>query len=1465
MKRTLIVLLSAAVFAGVFIARLSLRQPPPQEMETRRSGAMEALEFWTAARAYPGDDIPADRYFRAWTSSKRNIKQVDRELTSSATWEPIGPTNLHGRSLSIAINPQNHNTVYLGTASGGLWRSYGGGLGGDWQMVDLGYPALGIGAVVIDPADTNVMYLGTGEVYRYQGAHGGLIVRTTRGSYGIGILKTTNGGATWSKSLDWTFNQQTGVQAMKINPLNPNTVWAATSEGMYKSTDAGATWNSSWGVLMATDIVVHPSDTNRVIGAFGNLSSPAAGVYRTDDGGTTWLPLAGVPAYSGKTLLHAYGANPDWVYASVCDSTTGVGATWRTTDFGDTWVKLSDNTTNNIYTVQGWYSHYVAVHPLDSSQVFTASVGASKSTDGGVTFLGTSGLYSDNHGFAIDPVDPDVIFSANDDGIYRSENFGLSFTDVGAGMQTGQLYKGFGTSTSDSNLAIVQSQDHIPGYIYTGGLSWGRSAVDEAGWTAVDPSNDNIMYAVNRFGGTMYKSTNRGVSFFGTFGFGSEPGAWNSPVVVSPANPLTLFYANKNVYRSTDGGTGFADISGVLDGGNQALCIGMPAGTVDTLYVGMGPLVNNADVFRWVNGPGWTNVTGTLPDRYPMDIRVDPTDAAKLYVAMGGFGSGHVFKSTNAGAAWTDISGTLPDAPATSIAIDPLNTNIVYVGTDISVYVSTNGGTSWSGFGEGLPDGVIIADLSLSPSNRTIKVATHGNGAYERKMLNELPGGYFDYKAYALTSPAGGGIYDVNTAISPLTASFRNNGAVAGTDSFDVELRILSGLSEVYDQTVRTKLLGVAEIRQVTFPGGFTPTDSGTYTVQAITQKADDDGGNDTLAQSFRAILAPTIQTYLLTKDYCPYVEMVGGTAVSSGDDVQTTVVLPFAFTYDGFAYNRVQISTNGWLEFGTGTAGTERGVSTSGQLGCCGANQNGTLGSTSRPTKAVGVWWEDLNMDVAGSSVKYLTTGSVGSRVFTVQWKSMRAYYDAGSTTTIINFQVSLHESSNVFDVSYGPVTAGTFGGSDIGAMIGMKDVFGGDYRYVDFYTGLTGPAGDVTTTLSPLTDWPGPDSCFHIQPTGAGSLSVALAAGWNLVSKPLDVANPVVSAVYPTVIPGTTYSFDSGAGYTHRDTLVSGHGYWSKFASGGNQSVSGLPLDSAEVGLIQGWNIIGAVDHIVPAPSGGIVASTVWAYNNGYAAATTLTPGKGYWVKTNASGTITLGPSAAPKTAVGATSGMTELTLSDAAGGKQRLFLSPDERDLSAFAMPPAPPEGAFDARFAGDQAAGRLAADEAATAGTPATTELSLRTQGITWPLTVAYAPAGSASGEFLLVEYAGGKAVAVHELTADRRIVIPAGAEGRSFAIRSSATAGTPSEYSLSQNYPNPFNPTTNIGFDLPSASKVRLSVFNALGQQVLTVVDREFEAGRHSVQADLSSLPSGVYLYRLQAGTFSDAKKMVLIR
>ncbi len=755
MSRFVTTILSLAAFSGALIAVLGW-PPGAPTAPPARSGAMESLEFWSEARSYPENNIAPDKYTKAFEWAKQARLKRRLPALDGSGWNYIGPANLSGRMLAIALNPQNPNTIYAGSASGGLWRSYTGGVEGDWERVPTGYPVLGVAAIAIDPGDSNVIYIGTGEVYRYAGTAGGLVVRTTRGSYGMGILKSTDGGANWSKSLDWSYNQQRGVQALRLNPLNASTVWAATTEGIYRSTDAGGSWTNELALQMGQDIVIHPVDTLKMLVSTGNLGLSNY-VVRTTDGGAIWI--GSTPKdFSGKTLLAQYQSNPDIVFASVADSTTGVGSLWRTDDFGGAWTEVSNSTTNAIFGVQGWYSHFVAVHPDDSSIVFHAGVPARRSTNGGVTFSGVGGTYSDHHAYAYDPTNPDILYVANDDGIYRSTNFGSSFTKVSVNLGTGQFYNGFSNSASDSLIALGQVQDHIPGYLYQGSPTWPLSAVDEVGWTAIDQTNDFIMYAGTRDGGSVRKSTNRGVSFGATGGGFSGLSCWNAPFVLSPSNPNVLYFGRSRIFKSTNAAATWVATNGgsVLDG-NPALSMAVSATDPDVVYVGTAPRVDRTHIFRTTDGgTTWADVTGPLPDRHPLDIAVDPLDPSTAYVGYGGYGTGHVFKTTDAGASWTDITGTLPDIPVTALLVDPANSAVVYLGSDVGVVISTNGGGTWEPLNDGLPEALLVSDLSMTPSNRTLRASTHGNSVWERKMPTGLP-------SLAGVVPAGGETWNVGS------------------------------------------------------------------------------------------------------------------------------------------------------------------------------------------------------------------------------------------------------------------------------------------------------------------------------------------------------------------------------------------------------------------------------------------------------------------------------------------------------------------------------------------------------------------------------------------------------------------------------------------------------------------------------------------------------------------------------
>ena len=279
----------------------------------------------------------------------------------------------------------------MGSASGGLWRSYTAGVGVDaWHYVPIGFPVLGVSSISVAPNDSNLIYIGTGEVYNYSGAGYGAAYRNMRGTYGIGILKSTDAGQTWSKSLDWTYNSGRGVWSVEINPLNPNTVWAATTEGIYRSYNAGQTWQQVHNVIMGMDLIINPVDTNIIITGHGNFASTGFGIYRTSNSGANWTHItSGLPTYyEGKIQLDIYKANPNIVYASIGHGfyVNGNNASWlcKSTDAGLTWSVMSQV---DYSKWQGWFSHDVAVDQSNPDNLIVIGIEVYKSTNGGSTVV----------------------------------------------------------------------------------------------------------------------------------------------------------------------------------------------------------------------------------------------------------------------------------------------------------------------------------------------------------------------------------------------------------------------------------------------------------------------------------------------------------------------------------------------------------------------------------------------------------------------------------------------------------------------------------------------------------------------------------------------------------------------------------------------------------------------------------------------------------------------------------------------------------------------------------------------------------------------------------------------------------------------------------------------------------------------------------------------------------------------
>lgn len=778
----------------------------------RQSGALEALRQWNFERSYPFEKLPNNTFYRAF--EKKQLIKKSATVKLDEKWEPIGPQNFGGRTISLAINLYNPNTIYAGSASGGLWVTHSAGIGEKaWKRISTGFPVLGVGAIALDYSDTNIIYIGTGEVYNYAMAEGGVAVRETRGSYGMGILKSTDAGMTWRKSLDWSYQQQRGVLSLKINPMNSKTIYAGTTEGLYKSINAGESWEKIFDTLMVTDIIINSADTNKLIAACGNMESPGNGIYRTSDAGMNWERLEnGLPSqYGGKAVFSTIPSNPDLIYASIGNGYWSGAGTWlcKTADFGDSWIVVN---TKDYATYQGWFAHLVVLHRDNPDLLLTAGVDVYKSTDGGVNlskrsnwaawYFGRPPLggpegpsdysHADHHVYVLHPTNPEIVYFGNDGGIFRTTDFGETFEGLNGGYQTQQFYNGFTASFTDSNWAVGGMQDNATA-IYDGQLAWIRAIGGDGSWAAIDQKDNSTIYGSwQRL--NIQRSTNRGASWNYIAPPGGGITSFIAPYAVAYDNPDIIYAARSVVYKSSNKGKNWSSTNGgnaISD--NPPIAIDVARTNSKYVYVATAPVNSRAGIYRTKNGGvNWEEVTGSLPDRYPMDIRVAPENEEMVVVCFSGYGTSHVFKSYDAGDNWIDISAGLPDVPVNSVAIHPNSSDMIFAGTDLGVFISTDAGKNWSDMSEGLPQAVIIKSLQITESNNVIKAATHGNGVYEFQLPN-IPSGVKEDE----TSPKNFTLYQnyPNPFNPATTIKYRISSSISGYSSV-VQIDVYNALGE---------------------------------------------------------------------------------------------------------------------------------------------------------------------------------------------------------------------------------------------------------------------------------------------------------------------------------------------------------------------------------------------------------------------------------------------------------------------------------------------------------------------------------------------------------------------------------------------------------------------------------------------------------------------------------------------
>ncbi|HEY4799407.1 MAG TPA: T9SS type A sorting domain-containing protein [Bacteroidia bacterium] len=754
----------------------------PEKFESKTE-ALDALQFLSASYAFPNKDIPADAFGKAYDFYKQNYLSK-RKMDMVGLWQNIGPVNCGGRTLCVALSPSDTSTIWLGSASGGLWKSTTGGIGAAaWTYVPTGFPTLGVSTIAFQPGNSQTMIIGTGETYAYGVSTNGLIDRTTRGTFGIGILKTTDGGNTWSQVLNWTYQQNRGVWDVKFNPLKPSIVYAATTDGIYKSFDAGNTWTQVSTVQMAMNLVIDPVDTNIVYCGVGNLSSPNKGVYQTTNSGASWNVLAnGLPSNTGRTgriILAINPMNHKTVLAHLCNMYNSQSF-YISYNEGASWVAKSPQ---DIASWQGWYAKGLLFKSNDTTKVLAGGVDMHYSTDEGNNFSQVSNVnwntdyeHADIHDIISNPLAPNKIYTATDGGLFRSNDFGVSYYECTGSYVTTQFYIG-AVSAQDGNMALVGAQDNYT-WQYTGTTTWVSQIGGDGCYAAIDPSNDNNQFGAYQFL-NVYKSTDRGVNFntqvitSPASASGGNSTAFLAPYLICPSNPQVMYAGGDSVIKSTDGGNTWNMVSPKpLDNTNIILSMAVSATNKDSLYVATAPTSTTMHVFISTNGgTSYTDITGSLPNRYPRRIAVDPKDSKTVYIVFSGFGTGHIFKSTNAGGSWTDVSTSLPDVPFHCVTVDPFNHNIVFAGCDLGIFYSSNGGSTWNTFNAGMPEAVMIFDLVVSPSDNTLVACTHGHGVYKRSLadatgVNELADSNLQFSVYP--NPSSDGTFTVSCSQSQI-------------------------------------------------------------------------------------------------------------------------------------------------------------------------------------------------------------------------------------------------------------------------------------------------------------------------------------------------------------------------------------------------------------------------------------------------------------------------------------------------------------------------------------------------------------------------------------------------------------------------------------------------------------------------------------------------------------------------
>ena len=753
-----------------------------------------AMLTWMAlaSAAIPG--WPAD------ASAQTNAARVEAAVANLG-WRNIGPTIMGGRVSDLAVVESDPSTFYVGTATGGVWKTVNHGT--TFEPVFDDQPTTSVGDVTVAPSNPNVVWVGSGEPQNRQSS-----------PWGNGVYKSTDAGRSWSHmGLDETHH----ISRIRIHPRDPSIVyvaavgrlWGANPErGIYKTTDGGESWELVLFVdedTGAIDLAMDPNDPETLFAAMYqrrrtawgfNGGGPGSGIHRTTDGGASWVELTdGLPdGDMGRIGLDIHRGDGNLVFAIVeADKRTpgqgfgggGGGSSrngvYRSTDRGESWEQISTTNNRPMYYSQIW------VDPGDPERIYTAGSSLYKSLDGGNNFTpdAASEVHPDHHAMWINPDNSDHIVLGGDGGVAISWDRSRTWRQL-TNIPLAQFYE-IGVDMRDPYHVCGGLQDN--GSWCAPSDTWSNQGIRTRDWynvgggdgfyTVMHPTNPRVMFSESQGGNlmrvdlvTMERTRMRPV------GRPLEDGEerelrwnWDTPVFLSQHDETTVYVGSNVLFRSRDLGMTWEEISpdlthaidrtgleimGVAGSEPQMSANDGQAsyGNLETiaespfdaglLYVGSDD--GKVHVTR-DGGASWTDVTDNipgLPERtYVSRVVASAHDQATVYATFDGHRNNdfaaHVYVSTDYGESWRRIADGLPATSVNVIAEHHRTEGLLFVGNEVGVFFSVDGGEQWVALDSGLP-AVPVDDIRIHPRENDLVLGTHGRGIYIMEDIAPLEG-----------------------------------------------------------------------------------------------------------------------------------------------------------------------------------------------------------------------------------------------------------------------------------------------------------------------------------------------------------------------------------------------------------------------------------------------------------------------------------------------------------------------------------------------------------------------------------------------------------------------------------------------------------------------------------------------------------------------------------------------------